>query len=271
MYTGTNKAVWRSGDPQSNGHYLRIDDTGATYARVRGYESMTDVDTGSGPFPTDAQMSGGGYWHKSIAAGSAATRWKLFADSRALLLAVAAGSTTATNIAAPLRGFGDPLALRPAGDCWGTFLSAHGSATGSSSGQLDAGVTSGANGQITAPRAWQGLGGCAQLEAAPYTGTASSVSGADATLAAFPSIIDGRLLLSRVFLRESGANPPRANVPGAFRIPQSGALSLLADGDIVIAGGALAGRRLVAVATTITGFSVAPTGVYLVDATGPWR
>ena len=116
VFTGTNKAVYRSADVTGHRHYLRVDDTGTTFARLRGYESMTDVDTGTGPFPTDALMSGGGYWWGSSAASSAAVRWKLFADSRVLLSAIAPYSNNSTTtIAAPLRGFGDPIALRPGG------------------------------------------------------------------------------------------------------------------------------------------------------------
>jgi hypothetical protein len=33
--------------------------------RASGYESMSDVNTGTGPFPTAAQVAGGGYWEKS--------------------------------------------------------------------------------------------------------------------------------------------------------------------------------------------------------------
>jgi len=273
VYAGVNKAVWRSGDQQANGHYLRIDDSGTTYARVRGYESMTDVDTGNGPFPADTQMSGGGYWYKSTAANTTAVRWKLFCDSRAVLLAVAPASTAAAAISAPMRGFGDPLPLHPGGDPWCTFLSSGGSGTASSNGQLECGYASSnaSNGMTTAPRAWQGLGGCAQLDAATYCGASSSQSGNDATLGAFPSVIDGRMLLSSVFLRETGTTPPRADVPGVLRIPQTGALALLADGDVVSATGGLQGRRLVAVATVSTALTSAPVGVYLVDATGPWR
>lgn len=84
VYSGTNKAVYRPTDVTSNRMYLRVDDTGAASARVRGYESMSDVDTGTGPFPTDAQMSGGGYFHKSNAA--TARDWMLVADSKGLHL-----------------------------------------------------------------------------------------------------------------------------------------------------------------------------------------
>lgn len=89
VYSGTNKAVYRADDIMSSRLYLRVADDGtgfATYARIRGYESMSDVDTGTGPFPTDAQISGGLYWGKSSAASSTARAWRLIGDSQGVYL-----------------------------------------------------------------------------------------------------------------------------------------------------------------------------------------
>lgn len=90
-YSGTNKAVYRANDVASSRLYLRVADDGtgaATYARIRGYESMSDVDTGTGPFPTDAQVSGGLYWGKASSASSTVRAWRLFGDSQGLYLFV---------------------------------------------------------------------------------------------------------------------------------------------------------------------------------------
>lgn len=107
-YSGTNKAVYRSTDPQSSGFCLRVDDVGSYRARVRGFEAMSDVDSGTGPFPTDAQIDGGGYWFKSMASSVAAVRYDLIADSRTIFLAVGARShDDPSATASPLRGFGD--------------------------------------------------------------------------------------------------------------------------------------------------------------------
>ena len=268
VFTGTNKAVYRSADVASPRHYLRVDDTGTLTARVRGFESMTDVDTGTGPFPTDAQMSGGGYWHKSTTASAAAVRWKMFGDSQMMLLAVAAGSTSAANKAAPLRGFGFPDVLRPAGDNWATLLSAAGLDPASQAGQLDCGQT--VAGTLVCPKVWQGVGGSAVLAASALTG-GGLVSGANNLMGAFPSEIDGEMKLSRVFIYETGANrPPRMVAPGLHYIPQAGVANYINDGDIMGAAGSLAGRQLLMV-PTYTSMALAPTGVYAVDITGPWR
>jgi hypothetical protein len=80
-FSGTNLAAYRSLDIEGTQLYCRIDDTGTTNARIRGYESMSDVDTGTGLFPTDAQISGGGYIYK---ANGTNRTWTLFSDGQAV-------------------------------------------------------------------------------------------------------------------------------------------------------------------------------------------
>ena len=72
VYSGTNLAAYRSSDVSGTRMYMRVDDTGTTNARVVGYESMTDVNTGVMPFPTSLQQSGGYYWPKASAANGTA-------------------------------------------------------------------------------------------------------------------------------------------------------------------------------------------------------
>ena len=62
VFSGTNTAVYRSANVLGTRMFVRLSDTVAQAARIVGYESMSDVDTGVGPFPTPAQMLGGGMW-----------------------------------------------------------------------------------------------------------------------------------------------------------------------------------------------------------------
>ncbi len=80
-FSGTNKAAYLSDDQSGLQMYCRIDDTGtsASNARIRGYETMSDVDTGTGPFPTDTQLSGGSYIYKC---NSGTVSWSLISDGR---------------------------------------------------------------------------------------------------------------------------------------------------------------------------------------------
>ena len=81
-YGTGNYAAYKSTDPATLGHYLRVDDNNATNARVRGFETMTTVDNGTGLYPTDAQISGGGYWLKSNTADSTSRNWAVIGDGR---------------------------------------------------------------------------------------------------------------------------------------------------------------------------------------------
>lgn len=276
VYAATNKAAYRSTHVQSSGHYLRIDDTGTTTARVRGYESMTDVDTGTGPFPTDAQMSGGGYWHKSTVASATAVKYRIFADERFLVVAIAAGTgaPSATALGAPPRGFGDPIVLAQAGDAWCTLLSINGSGASSAGyASFVSQLSSSANGMAVAPRAVTGLGGSVQMNNRAFTASPNLGSGTDDLLGILPSEVDGQVKTSKMYSRETTANkPPRAIIPGVHYIPQTGSIGVLADGDIMTGSGELAGRRLMVLGDQSTGaYSSNPSGFYLVDLTGPWR
>ena len=81
-FPGTNTAGFKSLDPASLGMHLWVNDSTTLDAKVRGFENMSGVDTGTGPFPTLVELASGGFWSKSSAANAVANRWDLFADSR---------------------------------------------------------------------------------------------------------------------------------------------------------------------------------------------
>lgn len=273
VFAATNKAAFRSTHVQSNGHYLRIDDTGTTTARVRGYESMTDVDTGVGPFPTDALMSGGGYQWKSQSASATAVKYRIYCDERFIVFAVAAGSVNGAQytIASPF-GFGDPMALAPSGDAWSTVLSVGGSTIASAgNSNFAAGVDGSSMGLISAPRALSGLGGAVMVNPRAFVSSGGG-SGADTMLGLVPSEVDGQVKYSRMFVRDAGTNKaPRAVIPGVLYVPQSNSAAVLVDGDRLAGAGDFAGRQLQVVAGPGSQYNLTTTAVYLVDITGPWR
>ena len=61
LFAGTlaNVIALKPSVPEATGCVLRIDDTPTSRARVVGYEAMTDINTGTGRFPTEAQFAGG--------------------------------------------------------------------------------------------------------------------------------------------------------------------------------------------------------------------
>ena len=85
-YSDVAKAAYRIPDLLSSRSYLRIDDTDARCARVRGFESMSDMDTGEAPFPTFAQLAAESFTAvKSSSADATAVPWVVAADGRQVL------------------------------------------------------------------------------------------------------------------------------------------------------------------------------------------
>lgn len=88
VFTGTLKAVFRSKveGPGSTRFCYRLSDAVAgENFRMRGFESMSDVDTGIGPFPTVAQTSGEGVlWQRSVQ--TSANPWLAVVDGRTCFL-----------------------------------------------------------------------------------------------------------------------------------------------------------------------------------------
>lgn len=88
-FSGSGKGCYRA--PQGNRFYLRLLDdgsdptNGAKVATIRGYVSMTDVDTGTEPFPTVAQMASGYFVGKSTTADATARPWRLLVDEKRVI------------------------------------------------------------------------------------------------------------------------------------------------------------------------------------------
>lgn len=89
VYEDTNKLVIRSADAASPKPYLRFDDSGggtggARQCFVRGFAGMTNIDTGTGPFPSVAQAASGIVVRKSATADSTARAWIIVGDARGM-------------------------------------------------------------------------------------------------------------------------------------------------------------------------------------------
>ncbi|MBX9935322.1 MAG: hypothetical protein K2Y10_01885, partial [Burkholderiaceae bacterium] len=206
LYAGTNKAAYKSAAVESLGALLRVDDTGTLDARVRGYEAMSDVDTGTGLFPTAAQSAGsGGYWAKSGTANATANRWDVFSDSRGIYYAPSTYSgSNATYYGQALYFFGDAIPHKGT-DVFATCLLASATAptTSANYGTVGAGTQQSASYWA---RSITGLGSATAVFSMPETGTNGGVvSGSDPLLGSFPPP-DGKLRLSRMLAQEGAAN-----------------------------------------------------------------
>lgn len=280
-YTGTNLAAFKIIDPAAHGGgmYLRVDDTDTQFARVIGYEVMSAISTGTGPFPTTAQINGGLYWVKSTAANSTANAWILAADSRTLLIHIAPGIGAYANaMSGTTRGFGDIISRRPSGDAFGVFL--NGSITAYPPSMWDDGldVSTGtaSSASTVLARNISGLGSAEIHRHVPLIGTNTGLSGADFAFGPMPNSIDGSVMLSRrsIATLHNGA-PSRGLLPGLYSVPQSGGWPLFSLFDTLPGQDTLSGRNLIAFNPTSTSLgnasAVGNSGVGFIDITGPWR
>lgn len=279
LYAGTNKAAYKSAAVESLGTLLRVDDTGTLDARVRGYEAMSDVDTGTGQFPTAAQSAGsGGYWAKSGTANSIANRWDLFADVRGIYYAPSSYSGNGTTyFGQAVYFFGDVIPHKST-DIFATCLLCSSVTPSGTSSYGSLGAGSNSNSASYWARGITGLGSATATFSMPETGAnGGNVSGVDPLLGAFPPP-DGKLRLSRMLAQEGAANGStsmlRGIFPGFLYIPQSGLYASFQRGDKITPAGAMASRKLYTVQVG-NNFSDAQTAQYagraMLDITGPWR
>ena len=269
VFTGTNLTALKPSVPEATGMLLRVDDTGTTSARVVGYESMTDINTGVNAIPTAATLSGGGYWDKSDAASAAAHPWVLVADERGFHLAIAPGSTGFFCV----RYVGD-IASDKSGDAWGWMLSAGTSYLGASSTTSNAcnayaGSTARAGAWLA--RAYSGIGGAVQAQrngvAQNNSTAADAYSGATnySMLGAGINPANNGLLLTPCELIHLGR---RGTIPGLWHA-RSDLVGAFEHGTVVDGTDDLAGRRLLALRVG-GAYGISTYGTAFIDLTGPW-
>lgn len=93
-YTGTSLRAYRMATSGNTGFYLDVNDAApatAKEARVRGYETMSALSTGTGPFPTAAQSTNGIFLRKSTTADSTARAWTIIADGSVFYMFIESG------------------------------------------------------------------------------------------------------------------------------------------------------------------------------------
>lgn len=92
--TAQTIAVFRNDAVNGFGKYFRIDDTYGMYAKISAFESMSDIDTGSGRIPGGDGSTTQYYLVKSAAASTVTRPWLIIGDSRGVWYLSYAGNTT---------------------------------------------------------------------------------------------------------------------------------------------------------------------------------
>lgn len=271
-YTGTNLGAYKPSDVTASGNMLRVDDTGTRDCRVVGYETMSDINTGTGPFPNTAQLSGGGYWQKSDAVSGASRPWFLIGDGRFFYLFTAYSNIT-PNAYSATQVFGDIASVRSSAtyDCVlaATTVTNASLANAGSNVNVDYDATdlSSAALCIYMPRGYTNIGVPAIMRkcANPIvnSNTASMRSGVGSNLLPFPNYPDGGMYVCQHNLVENATLAYRGSSPGFYMSMQNIGTTVFGNRDTITGVTGLAGKTLKAIQSA--------TGVFFVDVTGPWR
>ncbi len=262
-FTGTNLRAYKSSDPQAHGHFLRVNDASAQFARVIGYENMTAISTGTGLFPSAAQLNGGYYWGKSNVASSAAVPWSFASDGRTIYLFIEAGNPGGAN---PLYTagtpciFGDMVPRAPSGDPYATALIGSNDSTWNNIG-LGAALSSAISTSTAVPRAFGGIGTSFQgsLQPRQYDYNLS-----------LPNRIDGSLGFDPVNYRDGDPTGfVRADLPGCFRGHEFGIQRYIPPRTLFQPSGSAKTFLLAHGGSSVE--DITNVRAVVVDVTGPWR
>jgi hypothetical protein len=203
-------------------HYLQSADAGPgggsfREARWRGYVSMSAYDTGTEPFPTVAQMTNGLFVRKSATLDATARTWVALADDASLILFLDPGDSSAFG---DWYFFGRFTSWKNSDD-YASFISGRIAENSNSytSAQSPHGYSGPKNQSFVAgyaPRSYSGTGTAVALYKTYNAGIVlDDTTTADGTAGvAYPNPVDGGLLLSPLYLAETGA--VRGTIPGLW-------------------------------------------------------
>lgn len=237
-YSGTNLATYRP--PSGNQHYLAVDDTGTLNARVRGFVTCTAAGVaeanGTNPFPTDAQMSGGGYLYKSSDTGTARNFVFVGSDKGFYLSINGDGTYNYTFF------FGDIVSYK-SGDAYHTLIVAN---TNTSPGSYNHFATLQSSFAVTSGHWMARING--QTGASIQVGkvsnyTLSNAAGSlGASGATYPDSVGNSLLASPAFIVEAPPINIRGHMPGLVNPLHNKPMAHL---DTFTGGGDLSGKTFV--------------------------
>jgi hypothetical protein len=243
-YTATNAAVFRMG--AGNQFYLDVNDNGASNgltgasgqeAAVRGYEVMTAASTGTGPFPTTAQVAANtANWRKSATANATARGWFMVADDRSFILGVLDGDAASLY---KLYTFGDIFSLKT-GDAYRTGITVR--------TVVNSTISTGTFGHALSQNSATALPGAYVARIAAGTGTSNTVAMTALGTQwensnSFTVGLDGNVYLAKLLLADPGSPVIlRGWMRGLWEIVNPVGLS---DGDSWTGTGDVTGRSFV--------------------------
>jgi hypothetical protein len=252
-YDGTNKSVFR---PASGTRfYLRVLDDGslaggARDACIRGYETMSDVDTGTNPFPTVAQRADSASTvRKSTSADATARAWTIVADGKTVMAWIMTGDNATSGVSFY---FGDFVSY-VANDAYNCICISVGTSTASALTTIGGGIenvsvgNASATGTVVAQhhiaRKSIGTGGsevASKWSPVLRTTSGDSTAGAANGTLVFPNTADGKLWLSRLYLLDTTNGTLRGYLRGVYGANH--AIANFNEGDTFSGVGTLVNR-----------------------------
>ncbi len=223
-YTATNKRVYRGDLDTGSGYFLRVDDTFGVTAGIRGYASMSDIDTGTDVFPTLAERANGMLWQKSGAANATARNWVAIGNDRCFYLSINHLSRTPAG-SEPLMFAGDLLPATDtdlhcfaisrttvtstsSGDTYNAMLAHSGNVRGSSNNSQGLVVAKSANGISVA------VNGHVCALGNPAGSASNQGINGNAVGYNYPEVVTGALMYCRTLLNNN--TTLRAWMPGMY-------------------------------------------------------
>ena len=248
-FSGTNLAAYRQG--AGSMCYLRVNNaTGTGQARVVGYESMSDIDTGANAFPKEAQSAGGLYVNINASTAVANKPWVLIADERRFYLwvgyATAMTSLTPLSTSATYQGlffFGDVVSYKPGDAFCCQIIGATSSAANTERFGLTASLGVAVPGHYIVRDHTHAVGALANGKFHDYVASGAQLVMGGSASRAYPDPVSGGFGLSRVSVTNGVASPAtRGRLPGCW-----GVLNALpgANGDTFSGAGDLASRTFI--------------------------
>jgi hypothetical protein len=269
--TGTNKAAYRGpvppgSPPEGTRFYVRVDDAGTTTANARGYESMSDVDTGLEPYPTVAQAASGVTIRKSSTADATARPWGVIASEQFFIFIAQTNSAVAgeRNTADCSFLFGDYRTYKTGDASYSHIVGSSTSGTSSDS-FLDVSpntsFTAAAGHYLS--RAYTGASGAVGFR---FTSKRAATLRSGAGFLSDTDRLSGTITLDQAYLVESTGSTSRIAVrgfvPGIWVMQNANgnnsanSLGLSTFDTIAVADGQLSGKTLMFVRTSVDGFFV---------------
>ena len=267
-WPGTNKAAYRSLSPSATGAYIRIDHGSAKVARMRAYSAMTDIDTGTDPTPTDAQVPGGCYVPVSGVSDASGRRWMIVASDRCVHILIAHSATYPDDYG--LHVAGDFPSLK-AGDAYRVLVVGEiaDNSSGNSPGLNSSIHAAGGGVGAYVMRPYAQVGGPIPVYIYKPGFVMAGLSGQNNHPVGPNPINNGLDICPTLFLEQTANGSRRGEVPGVYGIPHYLGSGFDNKTRINAAVG-LPGHSLIAV--RFGGYpSLTQSYRAAIDITGPWE